>query len=122
MNRDDLRDRTKAFALRVMKMVDNLPRNRKAGVLSGQILRSATSVAANYRSACRSRSPSEFASKVCIALEEADETGLWLELIVESGLLPAKRLADLQKECNELTAILFASQRTARNKLKATDV
>jgi four helix bundle protein len=121
MNRDDLRERTKAFALRVMNMVDNLPRNRKAGVLSGQILRSATSVAANYRSACRSRSLAEFASKVSIALEEADETGLWLELIVEGGLLPATRLADLQNECNELTAILFTSQRTARKKSKRTE-
>ena len=121
MNRDDLRGRTKEFALRVMKMVDSLPRNRKANVLSSQILRSATSVAANYRSACWARSPAEFASKVCVALEEADETGLWLELIVEGNLLPAKRLADLQQECNELTAILFTSQRTARNNSKAPD-
>lgn len=76
MNRGDLRGRTKEFALLVMKMVDSLPRNRKANVLSSQILRSATSVAANYRSACRARSPAEFASKVFVALEEADETGL----------------------------------------------
>lgn len=95
--------------------------NQKGRVLSGQILRSATSVAANYRSACRGRSAAEFASKVSIALEEADETGLWLELIGEGGLLSPARLKDLQQECNELTAILFTSQRTAKAKSKTPD-
>ena len=121
MTRDDWRDRRTAFALRVMAMVDHLPKTQKGRVLSGQILRSATSVAANYRSACRGRSAAEFASKVSIALEEADETGLWLELIGEGGLLSPARLKDLQQECNELTAILFTSQRTAKAKSKTPD-
>lgn len=90
MTRDEMKARTKSFALRVMKMVDHLPKTSKGQVLGHQILRSATSVAANYRAACRGRSDAEFAAKLGTTVEEADETGLWLELIVEGGLNSCK--------------------------------
>jgi four helix bundle protein len=118
MTRDEMKARTKSFALRVMKMVDHLPKTQKAMVPGNQILRSATSVAANYRAACRGRSDAEFAAKLGTAVEEADETGLWLELISEGGLLPAKQVRSLLQEADELTAVLFTSCRTMRSRLK----
>jgi four helix bundle protein len=114
MKSDELKQRTKQFALRVIRMVDALPRKKSADVLGHQILRSASSVAANYRSACRARSRADFVAKMAIVEEEADETVFWLEMIAESGLLPAKKLAELLNEANELTAIAVASIRTAR--------
>lgn len=116
MTTEELKSRTKAFALRVMKM-DHLPNNQKGRVLADQILRSATSVASNYRAACRGRSDAEFAAKLGVAVEEADETGLWIELIAEGGLLPARKVASLQKEADELTAIMFSACRTTRSRL-----
>jgi four helix bundle protein len=114
MKSDELKLRTKRFALRVIRMVDALPRKKSADVLGHQILRSATSVAANYRAACRAKSRPDFVAKMGIVEEEADETVFWLEMIAESGLLPAKKLAELLAEANELTAIAVASIRTAR--------
>src|SRR4051812_38314289 len=105
MDKEELKLRTKAFALRVMKLVDHLPKNSKGRVLGGQLLRSGTSVAANYRAACRSRSRAEFISKLGNVLEEADESALWMELIVEDKILPASRVEPLLAEANELTAI-----------------
>jgi four helix bundle protein len=87
-------------------------------VLADQILRSAMSVAANYRAACRGRSPAEFTAKLGIALEEADETCLWLELIAEGGLLPAHKLKSLRAEADEVTAMLFSAARTMKQRLK----
>ena len=114
MNNQELKERTKRFALRVIRMTDSLPRKMSADVLGRQVLRSATSVAANYRSACRAKSRPDFISKMGTVEEEADETGLWLELIAESGLLPSAKLNELQREAGELTAIAVTSIRTAR--------
>jgi four helix bundle protein len=115
MDKTELQARTKLFALRVIKLVEALPRTMTAEVLGKQLLRSATSVAANYRSAGRGRSKAEFIAKVGIALEECDESQLWLELIVDSDLMPAPRVAELLKEADELTAIFVATLRTAKN-------
>lgn len=116
MNNQEMKERTKRFALRVIRMTDSLPRKMAADVLGRQVLRSATSVAANYRSACRAKSRPDFISKLATVEEEADESGLWLELISESGLLPAAKLGDLHHEASELTAIAVASIRTARKR------
>ena len=95
-----MKSRTQQFALRVMKMVEALPATKAADVIGRQILRSATSVAANYRSACKARSPADFISKIMVVEEEADETLLWLELIAESGLLKTESLQELIKEAD----------------------
>ena len=111
-----LLDRTKAFALRVIRLVDGLPRGRSSDVIGRQLLRSACSVGANYRSAKRGRSRAEFCSKLGIAEEEADESVYWLELLVESGQVKKHLLEDLLREANEIVAMLVASIRTARNR------
>jgi four helix bundle protein len=117
MNSIQLKARTKAFALRVIKLSRAIPRNDEAGkVIMRQILRSGTSVAANYRASCRARSQAEFISKLGTVEEEADETALWLELLTESGLMSAKKLSALLAEANELTAIMVASRKTAAGK------
>ena len=115
---DDLKIRTKQFALRVVQMVESLPRTRTADVFGKQLLRSATSVGANYRSACRSRSSPDFVSRITIAEEEADESLYWMELIVESKMLPSTRLTSLMQEANELTAIFASSAKTAKRNIK----
>lgn len=114
MDDDQLKQRSKAFAVRVVKMTEALPRTRTAEIVARQVIRSATSVGANYRAACRARSHAEFVAKLGIVEEEADETLYWLEMIVETELLPEARLAELMREANELTAIFTASGRTAR--------
>ena len=117
MKPTELKARTKTFALRVIKMSRAIPKNDDAGrVIAKQILRSGTSVAANYRASCRARSQAEFISKVGTVEEEADETALWLELLVESGIMPARKLSALLDEANELTAIMAASRKTASAK------
>jgi four helix bundle protein len=114
MDKDELKQRTKAFALRVMTLVDHLPNNAKGRVLSDQLLRSGTSVGANYRAACRARSTAEFISKLGNVLEEADESAYWMELIIEAELLPRDQIEPLLDEANELTAIFFTARRTAQ--------
>jgi four helix bundle protein len=109
MNARDVKERTKQFALRVMRLVDVLPNTPKGRAIASQLVRSGTSVAANYRAACRGRSKAEFIAKLGIAEEEADETALWLELIIDDKLLPEKKVASLLKEANEVTAIMAAS-------------
>src|SRR5437870_3442094 len=109
MNADDLKKRTKLFALRILKLVAALPNTVAGRAIGGQLVRAGTSVAANYRAACRGRSKAEFIAKVGIAEEEADETALWLELIIDDKLLPEKKVAPLLKEANEVTAIMAAS-------------
>ena len=101
----DLRERTKAFALRVIKLFVALPKSAEAQVLGKQVLRSGTSVGANYREAYRARSKAEFVSKLGDCLKELDESAYWLELLVESEIIPASRLSVLQDECNQLIAI-----------------
>ncbi len=99
-----------------MRSVDALPNTPKGRAIASQLVRSGTSVAANYRAACRGRSHAEFISKIGVAEEEADETGLWLELIIEDKLLPEKKIAPLLKEANEITAIMAASYISASRK------
>lgn len=110
----DMKQRTQEFALRVIKMVRVLPRNQEGKVLGNQVLRSATSVGANYRSAQRGKSKADFIAKLAIAEEEADETCYWLELIIASELVPKERLEPLLLEAQELTAILTASGKKAK--------
>jgi four helix bundle protein len=109
VNAQELKERTKQFALRVMRLVDALPKTPKGRAIASQLVRSGTSIAANYRAACRGRSKAEFISKLDVAEEEADETALWLELIIAERLLPEKKVGSLLCEANELTAILAAS-------------
>ena len=107
--------RTRAFAVRVIKMVDALPRRRSADVIGKQLLRSATSVGANYRAAQRARSHAEFRAKLGIVEEEADESVYWIELLMEAGVVPAERLQDLYQEANEILAITVRTLRTAKS-------
>jgi four helix bundle protein len=110
----ELRNRTKAFALRVIHMSEALPQKRAANVIDNEILRSATSMAANYRAAGRSRSKAEFVAKLGVVIEEADETVFWLELLSDSGLIKPSKLESMLDETNQLLAIFAASRRTAR--------
>jgi four helix bundle protein len=113
----DLRERTKRFALRIIRLCDKLPATRSADVIARQILRSGTSVGAQYREACRARSRSEFISKLQSALQELEESSYWLELIVDSGLAKESQMAPLRKEASELLAIFTASILTARKSI-----
>jgi len=116
MDREDLKKRAKEFALRVIRLVEALPRAQTSQVIGNQLLRSATSVAANYRAVCRARSPADFVHKLGIVEEEADESLFWLEMIVETELMPANRMQELLQEADELTAIFVASRKTAKGK------
>ena len=119
MTADELKLRTKQFALRVIRLVAVLPKTIERRAIANQLVRSGTSVAANYRAACRARSRSEFIAKIGVVLEEADETQLWLELIIESKLLPAKRVQPLLNEASELVAIFVASRKSASSNLRS---
>lgn len=111
----ELKQRTKDFALRVIRMTQALPRTREADVIGRQVLRSATGIAANYRAAGRGRSKAEFTAKLGVVIEEADETVLWLEFLSESGIVKASRLEDLLDEANQLLALFAASWRTLKS-------
>jgi four helix bundle protein len=113
VNKDELKQRTKTFALRVMKLVDALPKTTSGRAIGGQLVRSGTSVGANYRATCRARSKAEFVAKVGVVEEEADESGFWMELIIEGSLLPESKVSPLLKEAGELTAIMAASRISA---------
>jgi four helix bundle protein len=113
MTEAELKQRTKQFALRVIKLIGALPPSNVARALGAQLVRSGTSVGANYRAACRGRSKAEFISKLGTVEEEADESAYWMELIIEAGLLPNERVGPLCQEANELTAIMAASRITA---------
>ena len=110
----DLKDRTKQFALRILHLYRALPAKEDARILGRQVLRSGTSVGANYRAACRARSRAEFIAKLGIVLEEADETVFWLEMLLEGGLVKRENTDQLLKEAKELTAIFVASLCTAK--------
>jgi four helix bundle protein len=101
----DLRERTKEFALRIIRMFSMLPKTTEAQVLGKQVLRSGTSVGANYREAYRGRSKAEFVAKCGDSLRELEETAYWLELLVDGKIVPSDKLSALRQECNELTAI-----------------
>ena len=109
----ELKARTKAFAVRVIHLVDALPTNIKGRAIANQIMRSATSVAANYRAACRARSRAEFIAKIGVVEEEADETAFWLELIVECEIRSAKQIDPLLQEATEIVAIMASSRKSA---------
>ncbi|MEO8041577.1 MAG: four helix bundle protein [Acidobacteriota bacterium] len=110
----DLKKRTKEFALRVIRLVESLPKTQTARVIGNQLLRSATSVPANYRAACRARSNAEFMSKIGIVEEETDESVFWMEMLVNAGLVKILRVVDLMDEGNQLTGIWVSSINTAR--------
>ncbi len=113
MKETELKERTKKFALRVLKLVSAVPRTVEGRAIGGQLVRSGTSVGANYRAACRGRSKAEFISKLGTVEEEADESAYWMELIIDAQLLKAKRVTALYQEANELTAIMAASRISA---------
>jgi four helix bundle protein len=115
MNREELKARTKRFALRVMTMTDALPRTQKGKVIANQILRSSTAVASGYRAACRARSKADWTDKIGRTLEDADESLLWLELTEEGGLLPARRISSLKREADELTALFAAIHKSSKS-------
>jgi four helix bundle protein len=113
MIENELKQRTKQFALRIIKLINALPRNIEGRAIGNQLIRSGTSVGANYRAACRGRSKAEFISKLGIVVEEADESAFWLELIIESALVKSRLVEPLLQEANELVAIMVASRKSA---------
>lgn len=120
MTPEQLRDRTKHFALRIIKLVGAIPKTIEGRAIANQLVRCGTSVAANYRATCRARSRTEFIAKMGVVLEEADEAQLWLELIIKARLLPAARVDPLLNETNELVAIFVASRKSASANLKSS--
>ncbi len=129
MNSKDLQHRTKKFALDIIKLAEHLPNNRVGWTFTDQIVRSSTSVAANYRAVCRARSDKEFISKIGIVIEEADETLFWLEMIYDSGIMNndlglgnkiinhQSEIINLKSEANELVSIFVASAKTVKARL-----
>src|SRR3989442_6277454 len=116
MDQAEMKSRTKAFALRVVRVAEALPRSRAADVIGRQLLRAGTSVGANYRAVCRARSLADFVSKMGIVEEEADECAYWLEVLADSGIMSASRLSDLRRECDQILSIIVASIRTAKRR------
>ena len=114
MQADDMKLRTKKFALNVMKLVRTIPKTNDGYVIARQLVRCGTSVGANYRAACLARSTPDFVSKLGIVAEEADESKYWMELLTESGLCKREEFADMMREAAELTSIIIASIKTAR--------
>ena len=118
----DLKERTRRFAVRIVRLCRSLPRTMEGKVISHQLLRCGTSVAANYRAVCRSRSRAEFAAKLGIVIEEADEAVFWLELLIDTGMFSRQQLQELLTEANELVAIFVSSRQTVMKPAAATDV
>jgi four helix bundle protein len=116
MDQDELKQRTKEFAKRILKLVRALPRDEPGRVIAYQLAKAGTSVAANYRAACRGRSKAEFVAKLGTVEEEADESAFWMEIIVEDGMLKESLVRELLVEANELTAIIVSSRKTAKRK------
>ena len=114
MENENLKSRTKQFALRIIKLVESLPQDQVGRVLGNQLLRAGTSVGANYRAACRSKSAADFISKMGTVEEEADESGYWTELLKDSGRIKPTKITALMREAGELTAIAVSSINTAR--------
>jgi four helix bundle protein len=117
MDERQLKDRTLQFGLRIMRLVNALPQTSAGRAIGNQLIRSGTSVGANYRAACRGRSKAEFIAKLGIVVEEADECGYWLELIMKGDLLPIEKVQPLYQEAEELTAIFVASVRSAQSRI-----
>jgi four helix bundle protein len=119
MTKEEMKSRTKAYAVRVVKLTQSLLRNREEDVLGGQLLRAGTSVGANYRAVCRAKSTADFINKLRIVEEECDESLFWMEILVEVGLVKASRLADLMAEGEEILRIIVTSAKTARSSQRA---
>lgn len=115
-NGDDLKDRTKKFALRIVRLVECLPKTQTGKVTGNQLLRCGTSVAANYRASCRARSNADFIAKMGIVEEETDESAFWIEMLVDTNLVKRELVAELLGEADQLTAIFVASINTARGR------
>ncbi|HEY8205178.1 MAG TPA: four helix bundle protein [Pyrinomonadaceae bacterium] len=118
MKPDDLKKRTKQFALRVLQLVAALPKSLAGKTIGGQLVRAGTSVGANYRAACRARSKLEFIAKIGIVEEEADESAFWIELIIEGELLKPQLVQSLLIEANELAKIMASSRKSASESLE----
>jgi len=118
MERSYLKERTKSFALEIIKLVESLAKGRTADVIGRQLLDAGTSVGANYRAACRARSPADFISKMGIVEEEADETIYWMELLIEAKLVQENDISHLLREANQILAMTVSSIKTARRKSK----
>lgn len=118
MTSDELKQRTRALALRVIRMCEALPKGRAADVIGRQLLRSATSVGANYRAACRAKSTADFVAKMGIVEEECDECLYWMDLLIEAGFVKQARVSGLMREANELLSITVSSIKTARRRTK----
>lgn len=116
---EDLKKRTKTFALRNIRLYGALPKSNEAQVIGKQLLRSATSVGANYREACRARSDSEFIAKVGICLQELDESSYWIELLEEAEIVPTTKVADLKDETNQLLAIFTTISKNTKARRKS---
>jgi four helix bundle protein len=116
MDENLFKRRTKQLALRVIKAVETLPKNRTADVLGRQLIRSGTSIGANYRAACRGKCTADVIAKLRIVEEEADESAYWMELLIESGLVSEGRLSELMQETNEIIAMTVASIRTLQKR------
>jgi len=117
-NTDELKERTKEFAHRCVKLALSLPRTQLGNHIAGQLIRCSTSVASNYRASCLAQSKASFVAKLSIVLEETDESAFWLEFIIDEELLKKSLIKPLLKEANELTAIFFSSRKTARRKIE----
>jgi len=118
MNKDELINRFKQFALRVIRLCQSLPTDKTADVIKGQLLRAGTSVGANYRAACRAKSSADFINKLKIVEEELDESLYWMELLIEAKIITEQKLNDLKKEGNELLSIIVSSIMTSKTKQK----
>jgi len=116
MTQDEMKQRTKKFALRVIKLVEALPNARTSSVLGHQLLRSGTSVGANYRAACRAKSTADFIAKLCIVEEEADETIYWIELLIDSNQIKSNLVEDLLDEANQILSIIVSAIKTSKLK------
>ena len=114
MTREEMKARTKAYAVRIVKLVQALPRNRECDILGGQLLRAGTSVGANYRAVCRAKSTADFINKLRIVEEECDESLFWMEILTETGLVKSSRLRNLMLEGEEILRIVVSSAKTAR--------
>jgi len=119
MDAEDLKKRTKQFALRILKLVEALPNSLQGRTIAAQLVRAGTSVGANYRAACRGRSRAEFIAKIGIVEEEADESAFWLELIIDGAFLNENQVKPLLSEANELTKIMASSRISASGKVRA---
>jgi len=119
LNKHELKARTKTFALRVMRLVDALPKTVSGRAIGNQLVRAGTGVGSNYRACCRGRSRAEFVAKIGVVEEEADESAFWMELIIEGGLLPASKVEPLLKEANELVAIMASSRISAKRRMQS---